>query len=82
MIVFQRYICLWALYKSAQARGSQPGFSSADSRSAIDCGLPCADVSSLRWGGRVNHLLHLSSIAADKTDSKIHVRAPHQTQHE
>lgn len=39
-------------------------------------------VSSLRWGGCGNGLLHLNSITADKTDSKIHVRAPHQNQHE
>lgn len=82
MIVFQRYICLWALCKSAQARGSQPSFSPVDSRSALTLGCPVLMVSSLRWGGHVDHLLHLSSIAADKTDSKIHVRAPHQTQRE
>ena len=38
-------------------------------------------LSSLRWGGCVNGRLHPNSITADKTGSKIHVRAPHQKRH-
>lgn len=35
----------------------------------------------LRWGGSANCLLHLHPVTADKTDSKSHVREPHQIQH-
>lgn len=67
------------LHKPEALNQASP-LSIADQLLAVGC--PGLMLSSLGWGGRVNHLLHLNSTAADKTDSKIHVRAPHQTQHE
>lgn len=85
MIVFQRYICSWALHdsgKTAQAGGSSWGLSPAHSGLTISWELLCPDPLQPETGRVCEWPLHLHSITADKTESKIHVRAPHQKQHE